>query len=204
MTRPLRLPPFPLQSPTTGFAYSSILELSLARGSGCRRAAPQLEVISVCRIPILEPPQAVTQWLETWRAAVVCGDGRTDMITGSRAVAGRTMSLRRRLHRLTVILRDVAAVGVQNVHVMHLTSREAIFRGVDPLLLARQALRCAGEPRSGLCSSTGQTGEANGGVGERLRDDLKYIRRGRSHVRQARGVPVRHGSIRRPPAQGRL
>jgi len=31
------------------------------------------------------------------------------------------------------------------------------------------------------------------------------IRRGPgSHVRQARGVPVRHGSIRRPPVHGRL
>ena len=78
---------------------------------GAEGRAPQLEVISVCRIPILVPPQAVTQWLETWRAAVVCGDGRTDMITGSRAVAGR-MSLRRRL-RLAGGLRDVAAVGVE-------------------------------------------------------------------------------------------
>jgi hypothetical protein len=42
---------------------------------------------------------------------------------------------------------------------MHLTSREAIFRGVDPLSPMRQALRCAGETRSGF-------GEANGGLGE--------------------------------------
>jgi hypothetical protein len=51
-------------------------------------------------------------------------DGRTDMIAGSCAVVGRTMLLRRRLHRLNVIPRDVAAAGVQNVHVMHLTSKK--------------------------------------------------------------------------------
>ena len=36
------------------------------------------------------------------------------------------------------------ASGAWFVHVMHLTSKRAIFRGVDPLLLVRQAFRCAG------------------------------------------------------------
>ena len=67
-----------------------------------------------------------------------------------------------------MILRDVAAVGVQNVHVMHLTSREGIFRGVDPLLLVRQAFRRAGGTQKRLCAAAiGQADmEANGGVGE--------------------------------------
>ena len=39
---------------------------------------------------------------------------------------------------------------------------------------------------------------------ERLRDNLKYIRRGRGLTFAKLAECQRHGSIRRPPAQGRL
>ena len=77
------------------------------------------------RIPILVPPQPVTQWLETW-----AGGGCVHRCErphrhdhGEPCGGGPDHVAAKATTRLNVILRDVAAVGVQNVHVMHLASK---------------------------------------------------------------------------------
>jgi hypothetical protein len=125
MTRPLRLPPFPLQSPTTGFAYSSILELSLARGSGCRRA---LEVISVCRIPILVPPQAVTQYIRRGRGLTFAKLAECQHVM---EVLG-DLPLRVAYERLAGMVRmlgeDVQAMALRNAYAIDMPAPDTLTR----------------------------------------------------------------------------
>src|SRR4249920_2126775 len=76
----------------------------------------QWEVITdASRIPILVPPQPVTQWLETWtRAGCIhrC-DGETDFLTGEPCDLEDLAHLNARpTTRLKVVLRDVEGVGV--------------------------------------------------------------------------------------------
>jgi Recombination directionality factor-like len=76
---------------------------------------PQFEVITDAkRLPVLVPPQPVSQWLETWSAGgcVHRCDGVTDAFTGAPCDRGPDHEAAKPTTRLNVILRDVAAVGV--------------------------------------------------------------------------------------------
>src|SRR5215207_4842217 len=55
--------------------------------------------------------------------------------------------------RLNVILRDVAAVGVQNVHVMHLTSKKGYSMELTPYCWRAKPFVALGNPEAALCSS---------------------------------------------------
>jgi hypothetical protein len=77
--------------------------------------APQFEVITDAkRIPILVPPQPVTQWLETWTAGgcIHRCDGETEMISGEPCDLGPAHEAAKPTTRLKVVLRDVEGVGV--------------------------------------------------------------------------------------------
>ena len=78
--------------------------------------APQWEVYTtVARIPILVPPQPVSQWLETWTAGgcVHRCDGETDYITGEACDGTSKLHLEAKpTTRLNVILKDVEGIGV--------------------------------------------------------------------------------------------
>ena len=75
----------------------------------------QFEVVTAAaRIPVLVPPQPVSQWLETWSAGgcVHRCDGVTEVISGLPCDGGPEHIEAKPTTRLNVILRDVAAVGV--------------------------------------------------------------------------------------------
>jgi hypothetical protein len=77
--------------------------------------APAFEVITDAkRIPILVPPQPVTQWLETWTAGgcIHRCDGETEMISGEPCDLGPAHEAAKPTTRLKVVLRDVEGVGV--------------------------------------------------------------------------------------------
>ena len=76
---------------------------------------PQFEVITDARrIPVLVPPQPVSQWLETWSAGgcVHRCDGYVDQISGRPCDGGEQHQDAKPTTRLNVVLRDVAGVGV--------------------------------------------------------------------------------------------
>jgi len=78
--------------------------------------SPQWEVITTsARIPILVPPQPVTQWLETWSAAgcIHRCDGVTNVLTDELCDPDdKAHQDARPTTRLNVVLRDVEGIGV--------------------------------------------------------------------------------------------
>lgn len=78
-------------------------------------APQQWEVISAAqRIPILVPPQPVTQWLELWTGGgcVHRCDGVTEVISGEPCDLGPEHEQAKPTTRLNVVLRDVEGIGV--------------------------------------------------------------------------------------------
>jgi hypothetical protein len=83
--------------------------------------SPQWEVITgSARLPIMVPPQPVTQWYETWSRAGCqhrC-DGRTNVLTDEPCDPEdpkHIEALRKPTTRLNVVLRDVEGIGVWRV-----------------------------------------------------------------------------------------
>lgn len=78
--------------------------------------SPQWEVVTTsARLPILVPPQPVTQWLETWSAAgcIHRCDGVTNVLTDELCDPDDKAHIDARpTTRLNVVLRDVEGVGV--------------------------------------------------------------------------------------------
>lgn len=77
--------------------------------------APQWEVITdSTRLPIMVPPQPVTQWLETWTGGgcVHRCDGITEVISGEPCDLGPVHEQAKPTTRLNVVLRDVEGIGV--------------------------------------------------------------------------------------------
>lgn len=76
---------------------------------------PQWEVLTdSTRIPIMVPPQPVTQWLETWTGGgcVHRCDGVTEVISGEPCDLGPLHEQAKPTTRLNVVLRDVEGIGV--------------------------------------------------------------------------------------------
>lgn len=116
-TRPAKLDTFRLTS-----ASKPLLEKVAELYGGDVQAwtpkggSPQWEVVTKsARIPILVPPQPVTQWLETWSAAgcIHRCDGVTNVLTDELCDPEDKAHLDARpTTRLNVVLRDVEGVGV--------------------------------------------------------------------------------------------
>lgn len=81
-----------------------------------RGGSPQFEVVTTSnRIPILVPPQPVSQWLETWRASgcVHRCDGKVNVLTDQLCDPEDPDHIEARpTTRLNVVLRDVEGIGV--------------------------------------------------------------------------------------------
>ena len=78
-------------------------------------APQQWQVVSEStRIPILVPPQPVTQWLELWSGGgcVHRCDGVTEVISGEPCDLGPEHEAARPTTRLNVVLKDVEGIGV--------------------------------------------------------------------------------------------
>lgn len=79
--------------------------------------SPQWEVITEStRMPIMVPPQPVTQWLETWTGGAGCVhrcDGEVNFLTGEACDPEDPNHLNAKpTTRLNVVLRDVEGIGV--------------------------------------------------------------------------------------------
>lgn len=116
-TRPTKLDTFRLTSASKPL-LEKVAELyggDLAEWTP-KGGSPQWEVVTKsARIPILVPPQPVSQWLETWRASgcVHRCDGVTNVLTDELCdPTDRDHIDARPTTRLNVVLRDVEGVGV--------------------------------------------------------------------------------------------
>lgn len=83
--------------------------------------SPQFEVVTnSSRLPIMVPPQPVSQWFETWRASGCTHrcDGRTNVLTDELCDPEDPLhieALAKPTTRLNVVLRDVEGIGVWRV-----------------------------------------------------------------------------------------
>ncbi|MCW5952469.1 MAG: hypothetical protein KIT69_09450, partial [Propionibacteriaceae bacterium] len=83
-----------------------------------RGGSPQFEVITgSSRLPIMVPPQPVTQWYEAWRASGCAHrcDGEVNVLTDELCDPEDPLhreAMDRPTTRLNVVLRDVEGIGV--------------------------------------------------------------------------------------------
>lgn len=117
-TRPEKLDRFRLTSPSkelldkAAALYGGTVQEWTPQGGG----AKQWEVLTDSRrIPIMVPPQPVTQFLETWAGGICVHrcDGYTELISGEQCDPEDQRHLDARpTTRLNVVLRDVEGIGV--------------------------------------------------------------------------------------------
>lgn len=117
-TRPEKLDRFRLTSPSKPLLekvaelYGGEVREWTPQGGG----AQQWEVITTStRLPIMVPPQPVSQYLETWAGGICTHrcDGQTDLLTGEPCDVESDQHLEAKpTTRLNVVLRDVEGIGV--------------------------------------------------------------------------------------------
>lgn len=119
----------------TGHSQTLITKIAELYGGTAREWTPaggtqQWEVVSdTARVPIMVPPQPVTQWYEFWTRAGCLHrcDGQTNVLTdepcdhneqvqvGRQTVNPHTEAVKKPTTRLNVVLRDVEGIGVWRV-----------------------------------------------------------------------------------------
>ncbi|WP_109507316.1 hypothetical protein [Nocardioides speluncae] len=117
-TRPAKLDRFRLTSPSkplldkAASLYGGTVQEWTPQGGG----AKQWEVLTDSkRIPIMVPPQPVSQFLETWAGGICVHrcDGYTEMLSGETCDPDDPRHIEARpTTRLNVVLRDVEGIGV--------------------------------------------------------------------------------------------